>query len=454
MAAAAAGAADAAAGAADAAAAAAAGRPGLVPVWIVAYPASSLRQRLGGGSGARARLKLPAVDQLLSLHSRHSQTLLNGDSVRAITHGPCVSGLAFVCKGNPGPVPLNFEEEVFCDYFQASGFTVKIHFFARVPQDAPPVPVHLVRMQPEAPATLWGKPRLAVSLMAHDFADLQLETYAGQPRSAQEILDDWGYQGDADAIRVVPVVEQLAYLMELSLWKHVFIPSIWALPKRALHPSWVGYWPPRDYLLAPGGLAEGPAKLLDSLHVANDVLADILLAHGDGLNEEIEMDLQVALLCVQSVKHRFQPGWSGQDHYKHGKLWTGTALLATGLITYECGHGSFEYIAGEIAGAFAWDIDSRKCLLEASRQRRGGHCLAPRGRATQNWAQQLVDVAFMLEWRKTFSDSVGKVSLYWFADSSPQKGYDWLNTSYILVLALCESCSFCECGCLKINLCL
>ena len=55
--------------------------------------------------------------------------------------------------------------------------------------------------------------------------------------------------------------------------------------------------------------------------------------------------------------------------------------------------------------------------------------------STRRFALYLLDVGFMLYWKEFHEKNTGNMYYYWMADSSPQKGYDWLNSGCYCVRA-------------------
>ena len=218
-------------------------------------------------------------------------------------------------------------------------------------------------------------------------------------------------------------------MLRMKLWRSIYIPYKWKVPEQCVHASWRGVWPPPE----PQRQAFPPLSDLGELKAVARILRALHTPHyrQHPLDEDMFLDVGEALARASALAHRWEPGWYTGDFFFSAGRWSGEACVTVALVTYSCSLGSFEHIVALAARALVADKDAISASLALAKSRRGGR-LGPMGLGTQNWCQQLLDIAFMLHWRRMLAELAGRFSIYWFADSSPQRGYDWLNTSYIL----------------------
>ena len=397
-----------------------------IPIWVVAYPQDALRQKIGG---QRLRAQLPPVpdlQRLLQAAGVHGK--LNANTEISTVHGAYLVGLARVRPGASGEFEL--QDDIMHSYFRAPGCSVVVEEFAAL-NISPPVRVNLCRFESQYPAVPWHRHKIGPFLSTDDWSSVMVE-WQGQQVQAREVLRRWGRVADIESIRVVPVVEQIGLLLRARLWRRVFIPSHWKLPYKSLAESWRGVWPPAAQV-------EPDYPKMSKL-ATYKMVADVLRAlhrpryRQQGLDDEMWDDVGEALARIQTLVHEEEAGWlerKGDFFYSNGR-WSGSACLSVALVTYECSMGMFEYIASVAARSLALDDEAATTSIALARSRHGGF-LGPAGLGIQNWCQQLLDIAFMLHWRRFLASNIGQFSLFWYAESSTQRNYEWMNTNYMMV---------------------
>jgi hypothetical protein len=408
------------------------------PFWICAYKHGTARIPTDRAATlCRKRKVLPPAPELVRLLA--SIGLESSLQTPHVTDGPYVVGLALAAPARCSldPAMLSFEERLLQRYH--GGESQPIYSVDVVEFWVLPARPHLrhCRAHSDGHAVPWTL-RRPVSLPAERFwQHLRLQR-AGTSCEATvpSIVGSWGLEVDDDSLGSVPilaVVEPVALLIQTQRWRSVVLLNSGRLPDGALSPAWVGRWPPPAL----------PSKVHDAQANANvpqPKLCPTLNAAADWIAERAPLDLggQSLAHALRTLAGQLE-GWSSDpapaalEMARGGARWSGSMLFLLAVLTIKFkseSRASVELWIRLTCETFMPPAVVAELMenVRLSRNYLGG-ALLPQGVHTRRWSQCMLDMGFMLATRAWFASIKGQVFVYGLADSSPQKGYDWLNSS-------------------------
>lgn len=407
-----------------------------IPIWIAAFSTKSLRSR-GSLDRCNRRLVLPPTPYLIQLLRNYGLAdLLRRTWSRSAfrdsddaTLGPYVCALALVRPGSDCSRGLSEQELVLQQFFRVPVYSMEV---VEVYKCTTPKYITAVRPQPNGPLRMWGQPQIVIATPpSPDWGDLELQLPDGSLSTAAQVLAAGGH-GLAEAVRIAPVVEPIALLLQRLAWRMIACPYRWQLPAHTWHDAWpAADWPPAMQPIAEARTQALPAtaRLAQMMTSLTAVLRD------PNLPNDARAHITSALDNAEQMALELTPGCAEEDymivHTKVHRQWTSEALLSTALISYHTGHRPLHFVLGEAALLLAKSSADAESSMALRRAARGGR-VAP-SPMLMNWAQQLLDAAFMVYMQDFFKEHSGKFSTFWLADSSQQRQLNWLNSAYTVV---------------------